>query len=55
MISYLAVDQIPYLHREQLRRYGGQGSRGARSRRGTAGGDLGGEDLYPDIPAKPLP
>jgi len=56
MIAYLAVDQILDLHREQLRRYGGLA--GVRDRRALEAAaarpaaTFGGEDLYPDVPAK---
>ena len=56
MIVYLDVDQILDLHRQQLRRYGGlagvrdRGALEAAVARPTA--TFGGEDLYPDVPAK---
>jgi death-on-curing protein len=56
MTVYLAVEQIQDLHRLQLRRYGGlaglrdRGALEAAAARPQA--TFGGEDLYPDLPAK---
>jgi death on curing protein len=56
MIVYLSVDQIHGLHGEQLRRYGGAtGMRdggGLESAVARPAMTFGGEDLYPDVPAK---
>jgi len=54
--SYLAVDQVLALHALQIRRYGG--AAGLRERGGLEAAiarpqmTFGGEDLYPDLPAK---
>lgn len=56
MTSYLAVDQVLALHALQIRRYGG--AAGLRERGGLEAAiarpqmTFGGEDLYPDLPAK---
>ena len=56
MILYLSVEQILFLHQAQLEKFGGL--RGLRDRGGLESAaarpamTFGGEDLYPDLPAK---
>jgi death-on-curing protein len=56
VIVYLSIDQLLDLHREQLRRYGGLA--GVRDRAPLVSAcarpamTFGGDDLYPDVPAK---
>jgi death on curing protein len=56
VIVYLGVDQLLALHRDQLGRYGGLGGlrdRGAlEAAAARPAATFGGEDLYPDVPAK---
>lgn len=56
MIVYLDVGQLLDLHRQQLRQYGGLGGvrdRGAlEAAAARPAATFGGDDLYPDVPAK---